>query len=83
MRVFLLSFLILLNSCGKVDHKASGKVQVDVSGSVLVRHEFSLNELKTYFREVCIDELPSDATNQEINACVNDKISDFLEVLGA
>jgi|AACY02.5.fsa_nt_gi hypothetical protein len=63
--------LLILVSCAQVEHK--GEVDVNLT--------LDFEELEKYFDPICRDELPPTATDEQIEACVNEKIGVLLEAL--
>jgi len=58
-----------------MEHKASGTVYVD--GTIIVKHEFSLDEIQKFFRNECLSENPN-YSSEQLDTCTNDKISNFV-----
>lgn len=63
---------ISLISCGEINHTVKDGVDVELT--------INFEELEQYFDPVCRQELPN-ATEEEIQECVNLKIGEFLDTL--
>lgn len=61
-----------LTACGEIKHTAGGDVDVNL--------KIDFDELQKYFEPVCQEELP-EATESEIEDCVNLKIGEFLDAI--
>ncbi len=68
---YILVLVPFLISCG-------GTYDVNVHGNVGVTFDFS--QLTSYFYYICTKELPN-GTPLEINACVNEKITEFVNTV--
>lgn len=56
-----------------------GPIQVD---PIEVQHKVTFTDMKVYFAAKCEEELGPGATQEEMNACIDDKIIEFVEVTG-
>lgn len=65
---------VLLSSCGP------HQVELIQKDPFVVKHEFSLDEIRQYFIRICIRENPY-ASNSEIEDCADQKISDFISAI--
>lgn len=66
----ILGLCLALGACGQINHNVDGGVNVNLN--------IDFSELEKYFIPVCKEEMP-DATDEQIDDCVNLKIGEFLD----
>lgn len=71
-KLSIIALLILSWSCGPVEHKVTGTVNVSVD----------LEKLAVFFRPLCQEEIPN-GSNQEIENCTAQKIGEFINLIMA
>lgn len=70
--VFLTGVAVIFSGCGRQD--------IVLSGTATIKHEISLDSLRSYFIRQCLRETPY-ATDAQIEFCADEKIADILNSL--
>ena len=59
------------------------KLEVGQATPIIVEHRVTVDVLTNYFRLLCAEELPQNATPAEITTCENAKLADFFTKTGS
>lgn len=69
-KILIVLLLLMLFGCG-------GDYDVNVNGSVEVKHTFSMEDIYNYFYQQCRMLYPQ-ATEEELQICANDILSQWM-----